>query len=213
MTASERVEALTANYGISARKLAEKCGYIPQRIYDIVNGKTRNISHEIASKIVSLYPEINMSWLLTGEGEMIASEDANAVSGYTTYLLPQSAMGGPLTGFSADGVTIPGCEKIVSPIKDVDFAITIYGDSMAPEYPSGCRVLVKKIDPKSYIAWGNVFVLDTSNGVIIKEVQPSDRENCIKCVSFNPSGKYKPFDVPLSDIFGMYRVLCSITVH
>ena len=171
---------------------------------EIETGK-KPIPYELEECIMSKYGEkINSS-------EPVKEKDLEKE--YTTYLLPQSAMGGSLTGVPVDGVLLDNCERVISPIKNVDFAITIYGDSMAPEYPSGCRVLVKKIDPSSYIAWGNVFVLDTSNGVIIKEVQPSDRDDCIKCVSFNPSGKYKPFDVPLSDIFGMYRVLCSITVH
>ena len=131
--------------------------------------------------------------------------------GYITYLLPQSAMGGNLIGIPVDGVLLDNCERVISPIENVDFAITIYGESMYPEYPSGSRVLVKKINPNSYIAWGNVYVLDTSNGVILKEVQPSDKEGYIQCVSFNPNGKYKPFDVPKADIYGMYRVLACVS--
>lgn len=76
------------------------------------------------------------------------------MGGYTTYLLPMSAMGGTLTGFAAPGAMLQNCEAIISPIEDVDFAITVYGDSMAPEYPSGSRILIKKINPNIFIDWG-----------------------------------------------------------
>lgn len=63
-------------------------------------------------------------------------------------------MGGSLTGFAELGVLLHNCEAVVSPIENVDFAITVYGDSMAPEYPSGSRILIKKINPDLFIDWG-----------------------------------------------------------
>lgn len=130
---------------------------------------------------------------------------------YITYLLPMSAMGGSLTGFAAQGVVLQNCEAIVSPIENVDFAITVYGDSMAPEYPSGSRILIKKINPDIFIDWGKVYVLDTPNGVVVKEVHESKKADCISCYSINPDPKFSPFDVPLADIYGMYKVLMCLS--
>lgn len=131
---------------------------------------------------------------------------------YTTYLLPMSAMGGSLTGFANDCATLHNCEAIVSPIENVDFAITVYGESMAPEYPSGSRVLIKKFNPDLFIDWGRTYVLDTPNGVIIKEVHESEKPGYIRCNSINPDPKFKPFDVPLSEVFGMYKVLMCLAM-
>lgn len=129
------------------------------------------------------------------------------LSTYETWLLPMDSHGGSLTGIPAEGAMPQNCERIISPIKDVDFAITVYGDSMAPEYPSGSKVLIKKINPEVFIEWGRTFVLDTSNGVLIKEVHYCEREGYITCHSINNDPKYKDFDIPLSEIYGMYRVL------
>lgn len=131
--------------------------------------------------------------------------------GYITYLLPMSAMGGSLTGFAEQGVSLQNCEAVVSPIENVDFAITVYGESMAPEYPSGSRVLIKKIIPNIFIDWGKVFVLDTPNGVIVKEIHKSVKPGFITCHSINPDPKFSPFDVPMSEVHGMYRVLMCLS--
>ena len=40
-----------------------------------------------------------------------------------------------LRGLRLQAQCSKNCEAIISPIEDVDFAITVYGDSMAPEYP------------------------------------------------------------------------------
>ena len=173
----------------------------------------------MADKIMSAYPHYKRTWLLTGEGDMLTQEEAKTNNayitkqgGYITYLLPMSAMGGSLTGFAEPGVLLQNCEAIVSPIENVDFAITVYGDSMAPEYPSGSRILIKKINPDLFIDWGKVYVLDTPNGVIVKEVHESNKEGYVSCHSINPDPKFKPFDVLMDEIFGMYRVLMCLSV-
>ena len=154
-------------------------------------------------------------WLIQGEGSMLSKEAAIVFppvdENFYTYLLPQSAIGGSLTGFGADGVFPTDCERVVSPIADVDFAITIYGDSMIPEYPPGSRAMIKRIDPSAYIAWGDVYVLDTVNGTIVKELQPSGSDGRVVCHSLNPSGRYKDFEVSLKDVRGIYRVLACVT--
>ena len=163
---------------------------------------------------------ISAEWLLNGEGDMLtqkkeapktSSADTTKKNGYITYLLPMSAMGGSLTGFAEPGVLLQNCEAVVSPIENVDFAITVYGDSMAPEYPSGSRILIKKINPNLFIDWGKVYVLDTPNGVIVKEVHESNREGYVSCHSINPDPKFKPFDVLMDEVFGMYRVLMCLS--
>lgn len=104
------------------------------------------------------------------------------------------------------------CEKIISPIGKVDFAITVSGDSMAPEYPSGSQVLIKKINERAFIDWGRTYVLDTCNGTIIKKLMPSDSGDSalVKCVSINPT--YPPFEVNLHDVYGIYRVMLCMAI-
>lgn len=182
------------------------------------------IGKDVINKVILAYPTVNSNWLLTGEGDMLINEstnennkpnmktESNNITGYyTTYLLPLSAMGGSLTGFAERGVTLENCEAIVSPIANVDFAITVSGDSMAPEYPSGSRILIKKINPSLFIDWGKAYVLDTPNGVIVKEIWESPKEGYIRCHSINPDPKYQPFDVPMQEIYGMYRVLMLLS--
>lgn len=125
-------------------------------------------------------------------------------------LLPISAQGGTFNDFVLS-IKKQDCEKIISPILDADFAIPVSGDSMLPEYPSGSKALVKKINREAFIEWGCVYVLDTCNGIIIKQIVPSDKEGYIKCVSLNPNPKFAPFDVATDNIFGMYRVMMCLS--
>lgn len=202
--------------GMSVKQFSDSLGKErPQWAYDVLNPEKKvGISKNIADLISEHYPQFNKAWLLTGEGDMLnKGGDPNAksvggdMSDYETWLLPQTTHGGSLTNMPADGVLMQNCERIISPIKGVDFAITVYGDSMAPEYPSGSRVLIKRVNPEVFLDWGKAYVLDTSNGVIIKEVLRSPRDGFVTCHSINPDPKYADFDVPLSEVYGIYRVL------
>ena len=212
-TVKDRLTAYLKEKGVNKSEFGRTIGVSSA----FVSAIRQSISPENLGKIAAAYPDLNIEWLLTGEGSMTSAENRKADnyagedSAHYTYLLPMSASGGSLSGFS-DGARLADCEKVVSPIADVDFAITVYGDSMYPDYPSGSRILIKRIDPSAFIAWGNVYVLDTVNGVVVKEVQPSEHDGALVCHSLNPSGKYKDFEVMASDVRAMYRVLACVTM-
>lgn len=172
--------------------------------------ENRDLSEKNIEKILNFYTDLNRTWLLTGEGSMFTTEPSLAGFNEMEYtrvpLLPISAQGGSLNDFVVS-VSLQDCEKIISPIKGADIAITISGDSMADEYPNGSIVLAKRINERAFIDWGKVYVLDTCNGVVVKALTPSEKENCIRCVSINPDPIYAPFEVALNDIYGVYRVM------
>ena len=152
-----------------------------------------------------------MVWLLTGEGEMLKTSTAEQTetTPYTVPLVPISAQGGSFNDFVVS-VKDSDCEKVISPVRQVDFALTVTGDSMAPEYPGGSQVLVRKVNEKAFIEWGRVYVLDTCNGTVIKKLNPGRDDDEVLCVSVNPD--YQPFYVKLADVYGLYRVMMCMTL-
>lgn len=184
----------------------------------------QSIAHKTQIKIQKAFPELNMTWLLLGEGNMLRESNVTQTTNIlelpkeTTKkdpqskivpLIPISAQGGSLNDFSTSVMNYE-CEKVVSPMMDVDFAISISGDSMAPEYPSGCQVLIKRINESAFIEWGKVYVLDTCNGTIIKKLMPSESSDRVVCVSINPA--YPQFEVAFKYIQGIYRVMMVMAV-
>lgn len=72
MVAADKIKKILMYLNINAKVFSEMLGYDrPQIIYDILTGKTQTISNKLTNKIISVFPEINRSWLLVDEGEMI----------------------------------------------------------------------------------------------------------------------------------------------
>ena len=125
-------------------------------------------------------------------------------------LIPLEAIAGPGTPVYEDEKEFEYYS--VPAFRDSDFLIRVKGDSMAPKFTGGDIVACKLVKERFFFQWGRVYVLYTqSQGVMIKRIQPSEKEDCIKCVSDNE--KYAPFDVPKSDIVSLALVSGSITLE
>lgn len=206
----EKLRQYFENQGIKQVDIASAIGVNPSYITKIYKGE-REIGKEQVDKWVTHYG-LSKVWLLTGEGEMLQSgthcaettDVANKIP-----LLPVSAQGGSLNDFVVS-VKESDCERIISPIKDAEYAMSVSGDSMSPEYPSGSQILIKRINEKAFIDWGRTYVLDTCNGTVIKRLFPTESKDRVICKSINP--EYPPFEVCLADVYGVYRVLMCMSL-
>lgn len=201
------------NKGITQSEIAEKLGVSKAYVNALFTGK-RAFGKKQAEAWVNLFG-LSASWLLTGEGDMLTGEQAEQTIQssiddiHLIPLLPVSAQGGSLNDFVVS-IKESSCEKIISPIKGADYAMSVSGESMAPEYPSGSQILIKRIDEKAFIDWGRVYVLDTCNGTVIKRLFPSDTADKVLCKSINP--EFPSFEVSLSDVYAVYRVLMCMAL-
>lgn len=193
--------AFEESAGLSRGSISQKSGFSANSI----------------EKIAIVCLDLNIDWLITGKGSMLKSTASSPEISNTqeegTPLLPVEAWGGSLSG-SSIAVLAEQCKKYNVPISNIDYLIPIAGDSMIPNYCPGDVVGIKKVNERAFIEWGKVYVLDTCNGVVIKEVQPSENEGCVICISHNLPERYKPFEISLcpEDFYGMYAVKGTVRI-
>lgn len=196
-TFKERIKEFAAYQGLTVKGLQDALGLSNAHF-----SNTTTVTPRVAKKIKELYPDANIGWLNFGQGTMLVGKDLTDAGDQTIPLLPMS-------GADSIGSYIMGsgdnCERILSPIRNVQVAISITDDSMAPEYPSGCVVLVASINGDSFIEWGKVFALETANGIVVRKVLPSPtNKEMILCRAVNLG--YPDFEIAKSDIRGWYVV-------
>lgn len=213
LTPSQRILELIRANGLNPKSFSEVLGYDrPQVVYDLIKGRTQNVSSSMADKILQAFPDVSRVWLLTGSGQMIEGEQAAEPQSQpspevsTVPLVPLSAIAGPLTAYYESGVDLDKCPRILAPTPGSELAIPITGDSMEPVFADGSTVFIKRINEAAFIPWGHPMVLDTENGVFIKTVMPDDADpTFIWAESINP--RYPRMHIPKQSISGMYRVL------
>lgn len=205
MALHERMKMVAKSYGTTVSAIEKELGFGNSYFANV-----KKLSVKAGKALGTLYPDLNLDWLASGRGSIFGNDISNGMQvGTTIPLLPVSMQGGSLTEFEAQ-VEDYECEKIISPIISAQLAATVSGESMAPEYPNGCIVLLRKIDEDVFIEWGRTYALDTINGAVIKNVFPSQRDaSSVTCRSVNPN--YSDFDIRKEDIRAWYRVVGLFT--
>lgn len=210
MNLVNRLKIYLEEKGITSRSLAITCGIDPSNLMKMLKNE-QNISKKSIDKIIA-NTDINPGWLLTGEGEMLRSEsepDEIALAAvHTVPLVPVEVFAGPIQRYIVDGVRERDCRQVVTPVSGAELAIPVSGDSMSPDIPDGSTLFLARINDAAFIPWGNVMVLDTENGAVVKRIYPSkNSRDAVEARSINP--EYPPFDVPKESIRGIYRVLAQ----
>ncbi len=165
---------------------------------------------KLIDEIADAYPELNIGWLVSGEGCMDKGKSVFVVD--TVPLVNMFALGGSLTE-QLDSASVDELESVQTPVKGAEMAIQVSGDSMAPKYPSGSRLFCRHVDDPAFIEWGKVYVLDTTQGAVVKELRPGSSSDNVMCYSLNDNKKYVPFEVPFSSIHGIWKVLAGLVIE
>lgn len=192
------------SYGKSESDLAEELGVTQGAVNQVLRG---GFGKNTAKKWADTFG-FSVSFLTTGQGQLTEGE---RVEPQGVPLLPVFAQGGHLIDFS-DSIRSQNCDRIVSPIAGAEIAVPVYGDSMAPGFPNGAIVFLKRIDASAFIEWGKAYVVDTTNGPVVKYLTPGADGEHVRCVSANPDPMYAPFEIPKTEILGVYRVLLCMSM-
>ena len=236
------LQSLFAYLQMSAKQFSESIGEKrAEKLYHVLRGRN-GVSEDLARTIAKKYPEINYTWLLTGEGEMLkqnttyatlsATSDttSSATSDTTSQAVPTAAMSVPPTskfiglplipfgfvaGYNENNKEFNNFERYHIPDFEnigAEFIVRVSGSSMYPKYSSGDLLACRKIHDVLFFQWGKVYVIDSSQGQLIKRVFPDENKDYITLVSDNKD-KYPPFTMPKSDIQSLSIVLGVVRVE
>lgn len=216
---AKEIKGFLEENGITLTEAASRLGCSQQAVSNQLSG--RKIGENVARKWADEFG-FSLVYLMTGDGSLFPERDIFGVmprknvapvvptNPHTVPLLPIFAQAGSLTGWS-EGIEEAKCERVISPVKDIDLAVHIYGESMYPDIPNGSVVYVRKVSGR-IIDWGRAYILDTVDGPVLKYLTPGADEEHIRCLSANHDPKFAPFEVPKEDILGMYRVIMCMSM-
>lgn len=97
----------------------------------------------------------------------------------------------------------------VPDLKDADYWITVYGDSMYPKYRNGMRIAIKLVDHTNYIAFGQPYFIVTKQNRWLKFIRKGSDKQHWKLVSANKED-YDDFEIPVNDVMSVWKVRAKI---
>lgn len=190
-----------------------------EKMAGLSNGYLNQLRHapgaEKLQNILGTFPELNKTWLLTGEGEMLtAPTEENEPQPKISYTKGQPYYD---VDFMA-GFDIMVNDQTTLPKYNIDFApynhdgvlwCNVTGNSMQPLISSGDIIAIKRmLEWKDFILYGEVYGVVTNDLRTIKIVTKSSKgDEYVRLVPANPSSEYQPQDLPVKLITQMYKIV------
>ncbi len=84
-------------------------------------------------------------------------------------------------------------------VRGVKYLIRVSGSSMYPKYSNGDILACRPITDLTFFQWGNVYVLDTDQGALVKRLYTGKDDSCIECRSDNKE-HYPAFQINKTSI-------------
>ena len=207
---------------LTQEDIAERLGVTQVYVSGLLNGK-RAFGKKQAAKWQDLFG-ISAVWLLTGEGDMMASKGDTATLIGT--VLPADADLAAMVDFIPVSATAsfieylgagnPSFEKIpVVPFhgEEMDDTYKVFevsGESMLPAIKPRARILVKEIPAPQWCYAEGVVVIVVGDMVLIKRIAENDLEhNRLVLSSDNP--RFGDKTVQLADIRAIYKAKRKIS--
>lgn len=214
---------------------ASAVGVTPSVVDNIVGKRQGKPSFEVLEK-VSAIAEINIEWLITGNGNMLKEQTQKPAaitkkeklisthSGNETYfesltettkkdkgaipLVSERAVG----GFANEHFTIKEKDVLAYYVipkfrhLGVDFMIEVIGDSMIPRLYPGDIIACSIIHNSQFIQWNKPHLIATRKQGLIVKRLRKSMEK--DCLlAVSDNHEYDPFDIPKDEIVGIARVV------
>lgn len=196
--------------------------YLSSGVTRGVLSQDNGISEENLMRFLAYCPDVNPSWLLTGDGDMLLRDDTVPRNRQEVQLVHHSKSAErtidnqciPVyTGEVRAGVlsTLSNAEIIgdewihIPDMPKCDGAIRVAGTSMMPLLHPGDLIGISRVEP-NIILWGQIYLVDFSvdgdEYIVVKRLCRSDEgKDYVTLVSDNP--EYEPTDIPKHAIRGM----------
>lgn len=225
MEAWERIQKIMDEEGLNKNSFSKAIGISNNvTITRIINEK-RSPSRSTCEKIVSAFPKYNLTWILTGEGNMLTDitslDEASPIDEPIILRVPlvsQYAQAGYLCGYAdaAYMATLPTIPYIVDHEAQGHYvAFEVKGDSMndgtEDAILEGDRLLCREIQPHLWVdsklhirKWD--FVIVHTEGILVKRIIDHDVENhTITIHSLN--SMYQDKVINLADVKQIFNVI------
>ena len=187
-------------------EIGKKPGYLTTALK-----KETGLGSDVLEQIATKFPDLNLRWLLTGDGEMLIPKRTIEESRLIPLYKSEAAAGFGLANFNVSDSDIDGYYRIKD-FFNASFMLRVRGKSMEPLYNSGDIVAVRVVDDVKFIEWGKPYLIGTNSmGLLLKRLNPSDEDDYVMAISENKDG-FPPFKIPKDDINGLAQVLGVVRI-
>ncbi len=210
----ERLKSIKAHFKLSNRRLAEITGISGQGVADILKGTSKNPRNHIFVQLAEKL-DLNLSWLLTGEGEMLKKTmniEESMADYHTATRLPYLKMNvasvwAELAGIAAADISYPVARPVAEKYKQ-PCVLQMRGDNMDPELKHEDVLLITEVVTTDWstMTSGLYVIVYKPEYVTIARIIDNTLLEAGKLVLYSDNPKYGKVTLYLDQIVAIWQV-------
>lgn len=220
MTVNDRFEILMKRMGMNPHSMATELGFAGPVIYNIIGGRKSKPSYDLLNSIKMKFPEVNLNWLISNDGEMELSGRVNepeiiyraAKENHTVPVIPYKTLDSTLRTL-AIGEPVELTDNVVLPkwmLRDGTHAIVqVRGLGMQGVLHDGSYVVIRKIEQPVWGQFtnGNIHMVYTEDyGIQIKYLKRSERNPSFLILESENTTEHSPINIHFNEIIHLWEV-------
>lgn len=179
-----------------------------------INSISKSIQPDVMNSISALYPDLNIGWLLTGEGEMLKDNtEAKPIINYEQRGVPYYDVDF-IGGFDLvlnDQTINPEYYIDFKPYNNAKYWANVSGHSMEPSISHGDMIAIKEIETwREFLPYGEVYGIVTDEFRTIKVVSKGDDDKSFSLIPLNKDPQYSAQSIPKHLIRKVFSVLGAV---
>lgn len=195
--------------GLTQKQIASFLGVGQSFVSQIESGKDK-MPDEYVPILIDKFGDIDDFAVKTLDNAQPSIDSGKVIPYYDAEVAAGTQYGMEMTPAAPAGwIEIGGI------LKDSEFAMRVYGNSMVPNYPAGCVIGLRRYT-EHFIEPGTVYVIETAENRFLKRLYYNDDKTAFSCISDNhmkhESGPregryfYPEFEIPFEAVKRLFRV-------
>lgn len=212
---NQRIQAvINEMFNGNVSEFERSSGIKPYTVKNIVGSRQTKPSYDVLESIIRNNVQISSDWLLTGEGDMLKTDQITPAINY-------DYKGAPYYNVDFNGgFDLIYNDQTQRPDYYIDYQpynkpgvlwCNVTGHSMEPEINHGDTIAIRELLTwRVYIPFGEIYGIVTTEHRTVKRIGKADREGYIRLIPTNKSPEYSPQDIPLSIVQRIFSVVGSV---
>lgn len=225
----KRIKEYIEYKGMSVKSFEESIRISNGLFSKMLNSKGSMGSDKL-ERLFNAYPDLNPTWVMTGEegmlrnmgqvGETDLSDFSNVYRVAIKPHIPLSGITDSRPDLFLHTVTNPESPHLSLPFfSDYDFSFPATGNSMlnrdepGRSIENGDLVVCRLLDKEVALLWGEVYAFRLQGKVVIRMIQSSSLEGCVKAIPFNTTEGFQIQDIAVAQVTEWAHVVGMVKIR
>ncbi len=203
----KRLESVIAWSDMTINHFARYIGLSrSEALYQIQRGNN-GLSRKMAEMVVTTFPEISLTWLISGRGDMFVAPE-NQHAHIDLYEADAERQIGNISKL------IPDMKLVLPTDIDADFAMIYRGGAMAKTTPANSVVMLKQVEPETIIP-GEEYIVVSDKVAALRIVRRADDDPAMVMLRLESSQKelYDDIFMRREEIAAAYKVVAKLIIN